>query len=492
MPPVLGWLRGVRGRLVATYLLAAVILAVAGVALFTLTLSRGLRANVDATLQSRATALAGDVASGNIEQVDPPPVIGVAGHTATDVQAFTAVYAPGARLIDAQPAGLPASPLTADQTRTPPSVVTIRTARYGGESFRILVQPVRRSEGTWLVVAGESLGAADEAGAQVRHALYISVPILLALVGVGAWLLSGAALKPVDRMSADAQNLGEHDVAGRITEPATRDSLNHLARTFNALLDRLHSSLDRQRSLIADAGHELRTPLAVLQTELETAVRPTRTRADLVDSISHARIEVTRLATLAEDLLLLAQADGGHPIVRHQLTDVSELLDDVTRAYRDRAGTKGVTVHTERPPTLIAELDPVALRRIVDNLLANSLRHTPAGGAITLYAALETSKPASGAGQTELVVRIVDTGPGFPPEFLPHVFDRFARADQGRSRSAAAAGSGLGLAIVETLVHAHGGRVTATNGPAGGAQVEVRLPLLADEPMDPSGRRPVR
>lgn len=178
--------------------------------------------------------------------------------------------------------------------------------------------------------------------------------------------------------------------------------------------------------------------------------------------------------------------------MRHQLTDVSELIDDVTRAYRDRAGTKGFTVHTERPPTLIAELDPVALRRIVDKLLANSLRHTPAGGTITLYAALETSKPASGAGQTELVVRIVDTGPGFPPEFLPHVFDRFARADQGRSRSAAAAGSGLGLAIVETLVHAHGGRVTARNGPAGGAQVEVRLPLLADEPMDPSGRRPVR
>lgn len=479
---IIGWLRGVRGRLVATYLLAAVILAVAGVALFTLTLSRGLRANVDAALQTRTTTLAGDLAAGNVEQVDPPPRIG-GGDVARDVQAFTAVYAPGGRLIDAQPARLPGSPLIAAQVRTPPSVTTIRTARYGGESFRILAQPVRRTDGTWLVVVGESLGAADEANGQVRRALFIAVPILLALVGIGAWLLSGAALRPVDRMSADARNLGEHDPAGRITEPATRDSLDHLARAFNALLDRLHHSLDRQRSLIADAGHELRTPLAVLQTELETAVRPTRSRADLVDSINHATVEVTRLATLAEDLLLLAQADGGQPIVRRQLTDVSELLDDVARACRERAETRSITLHAERPPALIADLDPVAVRRILDNLLANALRHTPTGGTITVQAGVDSVPPTA----AHLVLRVTDTGPGFPPDFLPQAFDRFARADQGRSRSATAAGSGLGLAIVDTLVHAHAGTATATNGPGGGAVLELQLPLPADEPERTSG-----
>ncbi len=476
---IAGWLRGVRGRLVATYLLAAVILAVAGVALFTLTLSRGLRADVDAALQTRATALASDLAAGNLEQVDPSPRIAPTGHPTGDLLGFTAVYAPGGRLIDAQPSTLPGSPLTAEQLRTSPSVATIRTVRYGGEPFRILAQPVARADGTWLVVVGESLGAADEAAAQVRHALYTAVPILLVGVGIGAWLLSGAALKPVDRMSADAQSLSEHDPAGRITEPATRDSLNHLARTFNALLDRLHQSLQRQRSLIADAGHELRTPLAVLQTELETAVRPTRSRADLVDSINHARTEVTRLATLAEDLLLLANADGGHPLVRPQLTEVSELLDEVTRAYREDAAARGVSVLAERPPALIADLDPIALRRILDNLLANALRHTPAGGTITLYAGTEPTNAGPSATTGQLVLRIADTGPGFPAEFLPHAFARFARADPGRNRSAAAAGSGLGLAIVETLVHAHTGTVTATNNPGGGAIVELRLPIAA-------------
>lgn len=475
------WLRGVRGRLVATYLLAAAILAAAGVALFTLTLSRGLRANVDAALQARASSLAADLVAGNVELVDPPPRITAAGRAAKDAQAFTAIYAAGGHMVDAQPPILPGAPVPADQVRTPPLVTTIRTARYGGESFRILVQPVARSDGIWLVVAGESLGAADEAGTQVRQALFIAVPILLALLGIGAFLLSGAALKPVDRMSADAQNLGEHDPAGRITEPATRDSLNHLAQAFNALLDRLHNSLDRQRSLIADAGHELRTPLAVLQTELETAVRPTRSRADLVDSINHARLEVTRLTALAEDLLLLAQADSGHPIVRRQLTDVTELLDDVARAYYDRAATGGLTMRTEVPLTLIADLDPTALRRILDNLLGNSLRHTPAGGAVSLHAGIETISPGQSPGGTQLVLRVGDTGPGFPPAFLPHAFDRFTRADQGRGRSAASAGSGLGLAIVEALVHAHAGGITATNPPGGGALVELRLPLTAEE-----------
>lgn len=474
-------LRGVRGRLVATYLLAAVLATAAGVALFTLALGRGLRANVDAALQTRAATLAADVASGNIEHVDPTPRTAATGRNANAVQAFTAVYAPGGRLVDAQPASLPASPLTAEQLGTPPAVATTRTARYAGESFRIIARPVARSDGTWVVVVGESLGASEEASAQVRHALFIAVPLLLLLVGFGAWMLSGAALKPVDRMRAEAEDLGEHDPTGRITEPATRDSLNQLARTFNALLDRLHHSLDRQRGLVADAGHELRTPLAVLQAELETAIRPTRSRADLVDSINHARVEVARLASLAEDLLLLARTDGDQKIVRRELTDVTELLDDVARTYEARAAARSITLQTRWPAALIGDLDPVALRRTLDNLLVNALRHSPTGGTIILEAGTVTLGAAPGTVGQQLMLRVSDTGPGFLPAFLPHVFDRFTRADQGRSRSSVVAGSGLGLAIVQALVGAHGGTVTASNRPTGGAVVELVIPLAGDD-----------
>ena len=479
-------LRGVRARLVSTYLLAAIVLAASGATLLTVTLSRGLRASVDAALQTRAHTPAADLAAGNVEQGDPP-TIGPTGHHGADVLAFTAVYGPGGKLIDAQPSSLPAAPVSAEQATHPPARATFRTIRFGGESFRILTQPVRLRDGTWVVVVGESLGSAEEAAAQVRHALIVAVPILLVLVGLGAWLLSGAALKPVDRMRADAQALGEHNPGGRITEPATRDSLNQLARTFNALLDRLHHSLDRQRSLVADAGHELRTPLAVLQTELETAVRPTRSRADLIDSINHARVEVARLAALSEDLLLLAQDGGAQQIVRPQLTDVSELLDHVVDAYRDRATEGAVTLELARPSALIADVDPVALRRILDNLLANALRHSPADGTVTIAAETRPGTTrARGGGRSLLVLRVSDAGPGFPTEFLPHVFDRFARADQGRSRASASAGNGLGLAIVDTLVRAHRGTVSAANAPTGGAVLELRLPLLSEEaPLAP-------
>lgn len=483
------WLRGVRGRLVATYLLAAVILAAAGVVLFTVTLQRGLRNNVDAGLQTRVDGVASDLgARVSRETVDPAPTVGV-GHPRSALQAFTAVYDPSGALVDAQPSTLPSSPLTDDQARRVPTSPTVRTAPYAGESFRILASPLRRPDGTWVVVVGQNLGAVEEANTQVRHALLIAVPVLLVLVGVGAWLLSGAALRPVDRMRADAQSLGEHDPAGRITEPPTRDSLNQLARTFNALLDRLHTSLDRQRTLVADAGHELRTPLAVLQTELETAVRPTRSRADLVDSIEHARVEVARLTELAEDLLLLAEADGGQPIVRRQLTDVSELLDSTVRAYRSRADEHAVALQLDRPNPLIADVDPIALRRILDNLLSNALRHTPAGGRISIRVVVDDAAPDGAV----LTLRVTDTGEGFPARFVPHVFERFGRADQGRSRSASAAGTGLGLAIVAALAAAHGGTAAAGNVPGGGAVLDVSLPLQPDEPAtaDAARRPPV-
>jgi two-component system OmpR family sensor kinase len=465
------WLRGVRARLMLTYLLAAAVLAVAGISVFTLVLGSGLRASVDAGLQTRANSLEADVRSGNIQQTEPAPRIGTALGEG-DLQAFTAVYDAGGQLAEANPSLLPAAPLTAADLASRRSGTW--TGYLGGEQFRVLTQPVNGPDGRWLVAVGQNLNTINDVSNEVRRTLYFAVPVGLLLVGLGAWLLSGAALKPVDRMRGDAQRLSEHDAAGRITEPPTTDSLNQLARTFNTLLDRLHGSLERQRALVADAGHELRTPLAVLQTELETAVRPSRSRDDLVDSITHARAEVSRLAILAEDLLLLAHADGGAPLIRRQLTDIGALIDDTVAAHHGRAESAGIELRTMTGKApLIGELDPVAVRRVLDNLLSNALRQVPTGGSITVAAELLTPE----RGPVMFALTVSDTGPGFPAEFLPQAFERFSRAEQSRSRLDNTAGSGLGLAIVDTLVKAHGGAVSATNPEEGGAAVALRIPV---------------
>jgi two-component system, OmpR family, sensor kinase len=465
------WLRGVRARLVVTYLAAASVLAVAGTILFTVILRLGLQDNIDAGLQTRADAIATDVAAGNVEHGNPAPTVGKPSRATEDLTAFTAVIDPTGRLVEAQPSRLPASLAIAHPT----SAQQFRSAQFDGSPYRILTLPVRRSGGIWLVVAGQNLEPARDTNAQIRRALTVVVPILLAMVGVGAWLLSGAALRPVDRMRSDAQRLSDTNARGRISEPGTRDGLDRLAKTFNQLLDGLHHSLDQQRALVADAGHELRTPLAVLRTELETAVRPNRTRDDLVDSIEHAQVEVARLADLAEDLLLLAQADSGRPIVVPELTEVRQILDAAVAAHQGRAAAKSISIDVLDSEPVLADVDPSALRRIIDNLLTNAVRHAPENGHIWL-----STEIVGGPSGSSVRLSVRDDGPGFPADYLDHAFERFSRPDMARSRAESSSGTGLGLAVVRSLATAMGGTASASNHPQGGAVVQIELPLRSD------------
>ena len=459
VPAVPTRLRGVRARLVAVYVVAAITLAGVGFTAFVYLLDNALHQSVNSDLSASASAVAADVTSGRSARSNQTPEIDGARITLSTV---TAVYDPSGALVDAEPSRLPSDP------RTIAKHAGYVSARYGDKSFRFLRRTVHATGGRWTVIVGQSLATSNDAKGDAKHALYVIVPIAIVLSGLGAWLLSGAALRPVDQMRADAQRLSETGVPGQIGTPGTSDSLDRLATTFNVLLGRLHASLDRQRDLVADAGHELRTPLAVLQTELEVADRPGRSREDLVESVRHARAETARLAALSEDLLLLAQADGPTEILHTELTEPLDVVSGSVAAFRDEAAAAGVAlaVHAAATPT-VAELDPVALRRVLDNLLDNALRHTAPGGSIDVR--LEH-------GEDELVLTVDDTGPGFPEDFLPHAFERFSRAERSRSRSHAGYGSGLGLSIVETLVGAHGGCVTAANRDAGGARLTVRLP----------------
>lgn len=464
----LRWLRGVRARLIVTFAVAAAVAGILGVLIFDVVLSHALLSDVDSDLRITAAQYAANV---DYDADTPPRTVSASSRHTTPVSTVAAVFAPNGTLLAAEPRILPAGLYPGKAAAAHSG---FDTTKYSGATVRRHWLRVTTPRGRGLVVVGQSLRSLDAAHDDAQQLLFVIVPIAIVLSAIGAWLLSGAAVRPVEQMRSDAQRLGESGKRGRIGRPATSDNLARLADTFNELLDTRQTALDRQRALVADAGHELRSPLTVLQTELDTADRPGRTREDLAESIAHAREETARLARLADNLLLLAQSDGGVRLVRPELVDVADVLARAARTHRSQFDTAGITLECspDRAAGLVAELDPSALQRILDNLLLNAVYQTQPGGSVWLRA-----EPGNETGGSRtVVVSVADDGPGFPPEFLPQAFGRFTRADRSRRRSDTGTGTGLGLSIVEALVTAHGGQVTAANRREGGAVITVVLP----------------
>jgi signal transduction histidine kinase len=235
---------------------------------------------------------------------------------------------------------------------------------------------------------------------------------------------------------------------------------------MNGLLARLQAALARERRLVADAAHELRTPLAVLRTELELASRRERTREELVDAVANAARETDRLVRLTEDLLFLARTDEGVPVLRSEPQHLGDFLNTALSAHAQRAAAGGVSCHVNVVDDAVVMLDEARVRQAVENLLDNALRVAPPGSSIEVDARVEDGMA---------VIAISDDGPGFPPDLLPEAFQRFRRGDVARARQDG--GSGLGLAIVQAIARAHGGWADAANRPDGGATVRLAIPV---------------
>jgi signal transduction histidine kinase len=232
------------------------------------------------------------------------------------------------------------------------------------------------------------------------------------------------------------------------------------------MLDRLEATADRERRFVADASHELRTPLANLKAELDLALRRARSPAELADALRSASEETDRLTRLAEDLLLLASADGGRLPMRREDVDVAGLIRETVESFASRAFSLGVALDVVAEDGARARLDTVRIRQALGDLIDNALRHTPAGGGVSVVASVDHG---------ELSIEVADTGEGFASAYLPDAFEAFSRADAARSRQAG--GAGLGLAIVFAIAAAHGGTVEARNRAEGGAVVVLRIPV---------------
>jgi two-component system OmpR family sensor kinase len=347
------------------------------------------------------------------------------------------------------------------------------TKRVEGEHARLTATPDRQHPG-WIAVAGASLDSLDRTMSDVVLELVVGGLVAVAVAGFGAYWLARMALGPVERMRREVAALSERDQEAIIDVPGTRDEIAALATTMNEILLRLQRALARQRAFVADAGHELRTPFAVLQTELELAAKPGRSHEELAEAIRNAADETARLSRLANDLLLLARSDEDQLVIRQADTDVGSLFARSVERAEPRAQEMEVRCRVEVVPGLLARVDPDRMGQVVDNLVDNALRFAPRGTAIVLSA-----RPSG----TDLVVEIADSGPGFPEDFLPHAFERFRRPDPDRARSAG--GAGLGLSIVRAIVVAHGGGAVASNRPEGGAVVTLHLPGAVIVPSDP-------
>ncbi|MGA9160771.1 MAG: ATP-binding protein [Actinomycetota bacterium] len=435
--------------MVATTLMA-VVLAAAGAFVY-LRLQAELRQAIDETLRSRADAeLAVVERSGTLSQDQPD-------------DAFAQLIAPGGSPVESSGSIAGAPALVGGEVVTP-TFSEREALTIDGEVVpaRMLAVPI--ADGRVLVV-GASLDDQRQTLGRLARSLAVGGPLALVLVVGVTWLLVGWTLRPVESMRREAAEISATDAGRRLPVPSTGDELAHLAETLNAMLQRLEEAIERERRFVDDASHELRTPLANLKAELDLALRRSRTSDELEQAVRSASEETDRLARLADDLLVLARAERGRLPIRREPVDVARMVGGTVDSFAARASERGVGIEVRVPDELRADLDELRMRQALGDLLDNGLRYVPPGGNVRV-----TAEQHDGS----LLMEVRDTGPGFPPEFLPVAFEAFARPDPSRSRPGG--GAGLGLAIVAAVAEAHGGTVEAGNLPGGGAVVVLSVP----------------
>jgi len=366
-----------------------------------------------------------------------------------------------------------------------PEIVSTELA---GDEARAVHYPVTvtdRDGVRWYigaVIVGERLTTMHETLASLRQVLLVASALGLALALAGGWVLAGRALRPVDRVTAAAAAIATGDgtatsLSSRLAVPPTDDELSRLSATFNAMLDRLQASFRAQERFVGDASHELRTPLTAIRGNVDVLLRQSRLSGrelgatDLAPALDDIRRESDRMRRLLDDLLLLARADadaGKDPAdtttIRHETVRLDEIAADAVRSAAALAS--GQVLELEAPRGVQVPGDPDRLHQLVMILLDNAIRHTPPGGRIRVAVA------STADGQARIAVR--DEGEGIAPEHLPHLFERFYRADGARGRSSG--GTGLGLAIAQAICRAHGGDISVTSAPDQGATFLVTLP----------------
>jgi heavy metal sensor kinase len=344
------------------------------------------------------------------------------------------------------------------------------TQEWGPTRLRVLYYPIDRIDprhrGHVLEVAS-SIKPLTKTMRRIDFVLAVIAIAGIAGAFVVGWRLAGHALRPVGQITEQAEGIEAGNLGQRITAHARTAEFQGLVAVLNRMLDRLDAAFEYHKRFIADASHELRSPIAAVRGHLEVVRRRERSNAEYKEAIDVALEETYRLQALAEDLLTLARRDAGVLDPGMQRLRLADVVAEVIEDHQSLAEAKRLTVESELALDVVVSGDSDLLRRLVRNLIDNAIKHTPIGGDISLRV---------GRSNGMAWLEVSDTGPGIAPEHLPHLFDRFYRADPSRDRSR---GTGLGLAIAWAIAEGHGGRLTARNTAAGGAAFRLELASLA-------------
>jgi signal transduction histidine kinase len=454
----------VRGRATAAAVLVVAVALAGAAAAFVLLLQRDLIATTQAAAAMRVNEVSAQIRHAGLAGLDQD--IRASTRTGQLVQVVDAA----GTVVSSSSQRASSRPLTRT-TVAPGQVVDVQASRLplldDDDPYLLVVGGVRATGAEYRVIVATPITTQQQSVKTALSLLLIGTPLLLVLVAIATWVLVGRTLDPVERIRRRVSEIGGSNVEEPIPVPDTDDEIAGLATTMNEMLGRLHESQRRQRRFIADASHELRSPLSTLTASVELArADPTGEVWDELSGVVAG--EITRMTRLVADLLLLAKADE-----RGLRLDLQEVdLDDLVDAEADRLrAVAAMTVEREVSPARV-HADAVRLGQAVTNVVDNAARH--AASAVVLRLAVDRTGPDGPVA----VITVDDDGPGVPPQDRERVFDRFVRLDDSRVR--ASGGSGLGLAIVREVVVAHGGTVTIATSPAGGCRVQIRLPQAQD------------
>jgi heavy metal sensor kinase len=450
--------RSVRVRVTLWYLAILLVVLIVFAAVVYLGLGRGLRAEMDHALELVAVQVADVSERGRPELEDDklPP-----GYVAS-------LYGVDGKFLAAAPPGEGLGLENGVQGAARDGQDTWQSASVRGQSWRVLTRPLVWN-GRVVAVIQVARSEAEVEGAldQLRVLLQALVPLALLVAGSVGLFLAGRALDPIDRITRTAAAIGAEDLSRRLPSEVSRtpDEVGRLAATFNHMLDRLERAFQRQRQFTADASHELRTPLTLLMTQLDVALARPRDAEEYRRTLVALREDAARMQRLVRALLVLARADAGQNPPPRQSIDLGELARQALEDLKALADERDIQLRLDAQPEVIVCGDDARLTQLIVNLVENGIEHTPAGGSVTVRVAIEPN------GDTA-VLQVRDTGSGIAQEHLPHVFERFYRADPARSTG----GLGLGLSICLSIAEAHGGHIGVESRRGVGSTFTVTLP----------------